>query len=229
MTDRRTEDLDYGEDYWESLDGGAGYQDSNLWADLAHIVHETVGVDIANNMDRAMSMRVVDVGCALGFFVRHLRSRGYDVRGLEYSNWALDHAPEDIRFYLQQYDLTDTEPIADWVLEGGEAPFDVVTCFEVLEHIAAPSVDQACQHLFNALAPGGILLATICVVGQPDTRSDPTHVTVVPREWWERKFEACGFVPDDSFAQQLRWFWLFSQHQGIFTYRKPCQKSGFLE
>jgi SAM-dependent methyltransferase len=186
-----------------------------MWQDIGHIIHELVGVDKQNGVDNALSIRLMDVGCAFGMLLRHMRRRGYDVRGVDYSRYALEHAPGDVRDYVAWHDLTGQERLADWY-----RPFDVVTCFETLEHLpweyARPAVDQ----IRDVLKPGGLLIATICVVGQPDTRSDPTHVTVIPRECWEHLFDSVGFEFDREMSRQLGWFWLFSQHRGVFVLRR---------
>jgi hypothetical protein len=41
----RTDDISYGKHYWQSLDDGAGYNDSTLHEDLSYLVKETFGID----------------------------------------------------------------------------------------------------------------------------------------------------------------------------------------
>jgi SAM-dependent methyltransferase len=188
-----------------------------MWWDIAHIVHELVGVDKVHGVDHALDTRLLDVGCAFGFFLRHLRRRGYDVRGVDYSRHALAKAPEDIQYYLAWHDLTGQDQLSDWY-----KPFDVITCFETLEHLPWDCAPGAVEQIWRALKPGGVLIATICVVGMPDTRSDPTHVTIIPRECWEALFVRQGFEFDRGMWRQLRQFWLFSQHHGVFVLRRPA-------
>jgi SAM-dependent methyltransferase len=191
----------YTAEYWDRLDGGKGYTDSVLWADIAYAIHETVGID-AQGQDHALSTRLLDVGCAFGFLLRHLRRRGYDVRGVDYSRHALAKAPEDIQHYIAWHDLTGQDRLADWY-----RPFDVAVCLETLEHIEWDQIPAA--------------MAQICVIGQPDTRSDPTHVSVVPREVWEALFVQWGFEFDREKWRHLRQFRWFAHHQGVFVLRRP--------
>jgi 2-polyprenyl-3-methyl-5-hydroxy-6-metoxy-1,4-benzoquinol methylase len=186
-----------------------------MWADIAHIIYELLVVDDSRS-HATPDMRLLDVGCALGFLVRNMRHRGVEAFGVDYSKYALNNAPKDVAEYLRWFDLTGRNDTF-----FGRNAFDIVTCFETLEHIKARSVRQAVQHLWNVTKPGGVLLATICTVGQPDISSDPTHVSVVPREWWERLLTDIGFVEEPVLADQLRWFWLFANHAGVFLYRKP--------
>lgn len=222
----RTTDTAYGPDYWNSLDGGAGYRDSLMWADIALVIHELWGVDRVANRDVSMERSVLDVGCAMGWLLVHLRKRGFDVRGVDFSPYALDNAPEDIRFYTSSFDLTSplwsadpARPAASLALAHG--PFDVVTCFETLEHIPEASVATALAHLRSAMKPGGHGLFTICTEDQPGWDSDPTHVTIESREWWGARLAAAGLEPAPALEDNVRRFWLFSAHRGLFVVRRP--------
>lgn len=212
----RTTDTEYGQDYWDTLDNGAGYQQSLLWSDMAHILHEVVFIDREAGVDRAGEHSVLDVGCAYGYLVECINARGAECFGVDYSRYALDHAPDDIRGHLEWFDLTDSNDT-----HYGRDRFSLVTCFETLEHIPAESADQALRHLWNSLRPGGVLVATVCTTEQPDPYSDPTHVNIVPRAWWEQRLRATGFWLQDLQAAELRRYWLFSRHAGVFVGRKP--------
>lgn len=212
----RTEDLLYGAEYWDTLDGGNGYTDSLLWSDMAHIISEVFFVDRKANIDRAGEHSVLDVGCAFGYLVRHIQRRGTECFGLDYSTYALDHVPDDVKGRVAWFDLTGVNDT-----HFGRDRFTLVTCFEVLEHLPAASAPAAIGHILNSLKPGGSAVLTICVEGQPDPQSDPTHVNVAPREWWEALFDKTDVVVDYYKARQLRKFWLFSAHKGIFVLTKP--------
>lgn len=214
MVDHRTEDTNYGRDYWSSLDGGLGYTDSTMWEDIGHTIKELVCT--RDGEDRSGQTRAVDVGCAGGYLVKHLRRRGLDAWGLDFSDYALLHGDKEVKTHLRWFDLT--EPNDSFF---GLECFDLVTCFETLEHIPPDMADRAVAHLWNLLRPGGLAILTICVAGQPGADSDPTHVNVVARDFWENLFREAGWEPVPHLLRQLRWFWLFSQHKGVFVLRKP--------
>ena len=211
MTELRTSDTGYGRDYFESLDGGRGYNDSLMWADIGHIIHETFG--IVGDRDRALETSILDLGCAKGFLLGHLRQRGYDVFGLDFSWYALEQAPERLKPYMGWADLTKNAPLP---LRGKK--FDVVTCFETMEHLPEDKVDVAIGHIREAMKPDGYALLTICVEGQPDTTSDPTHVTIKPPIWWTERFMRAGFEPLPGIARLVQQWWLFRHHKGVFVF-----------
>jgi SAM-dependent methyltransferase len=209
----RTDDVTYGQQYWDTLDGGAGYQDSLMWADLAHIVWELLVPDRVAGVDRSGEHRCLDVGCAFGFFVRHMNRRGVETFGVDYSRYALDHAPDDMRGKLQWHDLTREG------LTFYGSKFTIVTCFETLEHIPERGLSTALGCIQQSLAPGGRAVLTICTENQPGWDTDPTHVTIKPRSWWSHQLRRAGFHECPAQIAELRQWWLFSRHDGVFVVR----------
>lgn len=211
----RTDDIHYGKDYWDTLDNGQGYQDSTMWEDIAHIVKEIFGYD---HLNRDRDMRILDVGCAYGFLVKHLRRRGFDAWGVDLSEYALGQAPVDVKDFLRQFDLSS--PHYGW--HFGDGWFQAFTCFEVMEHLVEDSVPIAVGHLFDCLSSGGVGVLSICTQDQPGWNSDPTHACVKSREFWVQQFKAAGFTVDDTVVSLLkRNFHLFRDHKGVMVVRKP--------
>jgi SAM-dependent methyltransferase len=130
----------------------------------------------------------VDAGCGHGAMVHHLRRRGYDVRGVDASEWVIEqartHAPE----LFGAFEVGD---VADLPAGG----YSLITCSEVLEHVPDPL--GVLSHFRDRLAPRGRLIATT-----PNLRplipwwdplvSDPTHINVHEPHWWGQAAEAAG-------------------------------------
>jgi 2-polyprenyl-3-methyl-5-hydroxy-6-metoxy-1,4-benzoquinol methylase len=93
--------------------------------------------------------RLLDVGCGAGFFLEEARDRGWQVHGNEFSA----HAIEVNR--AKGLDVIHG-PITLDTFEPGR--FDVITAFEVFEHVADPT-DQGLL-LARILRPGGLLYCT---------------------------------------------------------------------
>lgn len=213
MSDVRTTDLTYGAEYWATMDSGAGYQDSVMWEDLAFITRELLCIDDERG-DITSDLDLIDIGCAFGFLVRHLRRRGLEAWGIDLSKYAIDNGADDVRDYLREFDLTSEripKVIAGW-------PFRRFTCFETMEHIPEEFVDKALDKIRDMLVEGGRGLFTICTSDRPGWDTDPTHVTIHPRGWWEERLEQAEFKRDRERETWLREnFWLFREHSGIFV------------
>jgi SAM-dependent methyltransferase len=113
--------------------------------------------------------RTLDVGCAFGFVVEALRELGVKAYGVDFSKYAVEHAAAPARDFVQYGDLLAGLPFRD-----GE--FDLVTAFEVLEHLPPASVPAAVRELRRIC--GGHLLASMPSIG-----SNPYG----PRGWYEGK------------------------------------------
>ncbi|MCS7010644.1 MAG: class I SAM-dependent methyltransferase [Anaerolineales bacterium] len=126
------------------------------------------------------SGRLLDVGCAYGLFL--LEAQRYFVcSGSDISHHALEEArkilPPEVNLF----------PGALGSLSS-DRPYDVITCFDVLEHI--PDLEIAWENLERLLRPGGLLVLTVPVYDGPlgwlvnrlDT--DPTHVHRRERAFW---------------------------------------------
>jgi 2-polyprenyl-3-methyl-5-hydroxy-6-metoxy-1,4-benzoquinol methylase len=93
--------------------------------------------------------RVLDVGCAAGYFLAVMQEEGWDVTGLEPSAPILEQAAARI----------GAENVRTGLLnESGLEPrsFDLVTLWDVLEHMPDPVA--ALAEARELLAPGGKLL-----------------------------------------------------------------------
>ncbi len=98
--------------------------------------------------------RVLDVGCGNGYWANQLKKAGADVLGADPSAQGVALAKQQfpgIRF--EQVEVKE-----DLCETLGVAPFDIVTSFEVVEHLYDPRFwARSC---FAALRPGGTLLCS---------------------------------------------------------------------
>src|SRR5687767_1793937 len=104
---------------------------------------------------RANGKRLLDVGCATGFFMEAATEEGFEVRGVEFSTVAISLARPDIRERIVRGDVNE-------LLSREPQKFDVVTAFDIIEHVQNPA--KFLQELREILKPGGVL-----AISSPDT------------------------------------------------------------
>lgn len=123
--------------------------------------------------------RVLDLGCAFGLFLGGLPER-YARFGVDASEHAIRAAARRIR--------DGRFAVGDCARPPLRGPFDVITAFDVLEHIQ--DLDGALAYIDGALAPGGVLVFVVPVYDGPlgpviqALDRDPTHVHKRSRAWW---------------------------------------------
>jgi hypothetical protein len=128
---------------------------------------------------------VLDIGCALGFLVEALWDRGVEAWGLDVSAYAIANVRSDMRDYCRLGSATQA-------VENG--PFDLITCIEVLEHMAEADARLAIERMTAATATDAILFSS-----SPTDFEERTHVNVRPLFYWLQAFQEHGFSPDILF------------------------------
>jgi 2-polyprenyl-3-methyl-5-hydroxy-6-metoxy-1,4-benzoquinol methylase len=97
--------------------------------------------------------RLLDIGCASGMFLRRAADEGWSVVGVEPSRQLSE---------LARKNLDGRGEIISTTLQGAgltRADFDVVTMWDVLEHVPEPA--EFLQSAVNLLRPGGHLFVNV--------------------------------------------------------------------
>lgn len=133
---------------------------------------------------------VLELGCGLGILARQLLQFGNTVTGLDISEAAITHLPEEIKGVVAT--LPDL-PFPDY-------SFDVVVATEVLEHI---DNDDACiKEVVRVLRPGGRAYFAV-----PDNclgpEEEPEHVRKYTPETLEALLSPYGYVFMETFVDEF--------------------------
>ena len=117
----------YSEDYYKiSSNGSVGYRDYEADRQFHAVNSIKLLKTIESYKDKGT---LLDVGCALGFFLVEAKARGWDVYGTELSPYAAGIAREK-GFEVLSGDIMD----AGFKKES----FDVIVCLGTIEHFANP-------------------------------------------------------------------------------------------
>jgi 2-polyprenyl-3-methyl-5-hydroxy-6-metoxy-1,4-benzoquinol methylase len=99
--------------------------------------------------------RLLDVGASCGYFVDEALKAGFDAYGLELSAEAIASAPAHVRDRLTLGDVNT-------LTARGEAPYGVISAFDIIEHTFDPI--GFLKNLRTVAAPGATVVLTT-----PDT------------------------------------------------------------
>jgi len=150
----------YGETYFHNDESGVvGY--TNYLRDEANIRKTFAGR--LKWLERFVQPgRLLDVGCAAGFFLDEAHQRGWQVEGLDVSTFAVKYARERFGYDVRHGSLTH--------LDYPEGAYDLVTMWDVIEHVPDPMAYL--RKTAALLRSGGVFsLAT------PDVDSLPARLT----------------------------------------------------
>jgi len=154
-------------DYFEGSDRG---YTGNYLRQRASIEHDSLRrlSQIEHEVSRMAvdpERRILDIGCAAGFFLSVAQSRGWSVHGIELSHEMALHACQ-----LLGVDIQDTfDPN---VFAAGS--FTAITLWEVIEHLTDPLTTL--RHVYGLLRPGGMIALSTPNTGHWHAQRKP--------EWW---------------------------------------------
>jgi SAM-dependent methyltransferase len=149
-----------------------------------------------SNLLNGRGKTALDVGCAYGYAVNILGSLCYDAYGVDISNYSVKRAK---KLYPADFLISDIQKGIPFKKDS----FDLLTCFEVIEHLAYPS--QAIKNMFDACK--GVMICTTPnrTVEKPIKKVvrdlDETHINVKTRDEWKRYIEnlKCSFFTIETF------------------------------
>lgn len=93
------------------------------------------------------SLKVLDVGCSTGHFLQALKGKVKERVGLELQEESVVFIRKNLNFKVYAQPIEEAEIV--------EAPFDLVTCLQVLEHVENPL--GFLKNIAKNLKPGGYL------------------------------------------------------------------------
>jgi 2-polyprenyl-3-methyl-5-hydroxy-6-metoxy-1,4-benzoquinol methylase len=113
---------------------------------------------------------LLDIGCAQGFFLFSASKAGYTTKGIEISQDAAAYA-------IREFGLdVEAKPFEE--LRFPENHFDVVTLWQVLEHVPYPLMTL--KEVHRILKPGGLVVAST-----PNIEGIPAKI--LRKRWWDIK------------------------------------------
>lgn len=148
--------------------------------EIFDIATYTARLEILRKYARGAKL-VLDFGCGNGNFVKFLQSKTYSAFGYDKSVDITEHlSAQKIPLYRNEKEIPN-------------AYFDVITCFDVIEHTTNPR--SIVQILNNKLKKDGIIVMTT-----PNTQGVSAHI--LGKYWWVFGSEA-HFVLFSLFSLKL--------------------------
>lgn len=138
--------------------------------------------------------KIIDVGCGIGYFLIEAKKRGWEVYGTELSEKSAEicqHKGINIEKGILKSENYSTEM------------FDIITSFEVIEHINYPQIDL--KNFHSVLRKGGLVYITTPnfnsllryrLKSKYNVISYPEHLSYYTPKTLRKIFELSGFKVD---------------------------------
>lgn len=177
----------YGEGYFRNSSTG-GYLDYERDEPL-HLDNARRRMEFIPRLQPGTTGTLLDIGCAVGFFLEHARRCGWSVEGVDVSAWARERARERFGFGVQP--TLEDEPASS---------FDVITAFQVLEH--TPDPERVLRQVHRCLRPQGALVIETWDRSSTVARlfgrhwqqvTPPSVIHLFTRDSMRALLERCGF------------------------------------
>lgn len=181
---------EYGYDYWDGdrKYGYGGYRYDGRW--------NVVAQKIAEHYKLKKGSKVLDVGCGMAHLLYELTQvvPGLDVRGIDISRYALEHAKEEVRDRLQ-YGQAQEIPY-------GDHEFDLVLSLAALHNLKVYDLKKAVQEI-ERVSKGN---SYIMVESYRNDREEAnmlywqlTCASYYSVDEWEWLYKEWGYTGDYSF------------------------------
>lgn len=161
---------------------------------------------------------LLDVGCGCGGFPATANKNGIKSVGLEFSQYAIDHAIMGAEKFIVKGDVEQTP----WPTDE---QYDWITFIDVFEHLFEDKVDKVIAEAKKKAKK--YIIAKICTAQHPrevwvakrasyeqvieQAKNEgfewliaSGHVTCQPPEWWIKKFEDEKWVHREDLAERLK-------------------------
>lgn len=149
-------------------------------------------------------VKVLDMGCSGGGFVKSCFDDGCLAVGLEGSDFSKKLGRAEWRTIPEYLFTCDITKAFDLIIDDGQDQqrllFDVVTSWEVMEHIAEGDLPTVAGNVKKHLAETGLWIMSVSP-NEEVIHGTRLHQTVREKPWWVKTFAELGLTHLEPFVR----------------------------
>jgi len=174
----------FGFDYFDNQNYGVGYGGYRYDGRYRPAVLEMI-----DNFSLKTPARILELGCAKGFILYEFHQLGYEVYGIDISDYAVEHSMAEISEFITCQSCVE--------LDYPDNFFDLVYSKEMLPHLTEMEIDRVITSL-NRVSKNSQVFLEIQIADTKESKElvyawDKTHQTVKNKSWWLNKLEELDF------------------------------------
>lgn len=163
-------------------------------------------------------IKILDLGCSGGGFIKNCIDDGHLAVGIEGSNYSQKlkraHWATLSDLFLFTADITKKFTVE---LESSDYKknllFDIVTLWEVIEHINENDLINVCNNIKDHLLPSGLVIMSICP-NEETINGVKLHQTVKEKKWWIDFFASQDLIHLPDFEKYFNGHYIRGPKQG---------------
>lgn len=163
--------------------------------------HDNTGSESFVNFFNNKTINYLDLGCAGAALVESMFNKGHNSFGIDGSDSQKKQGLNSWgRIPERLFNADITEPFHFIDVGNEKFKFDVISAWDVLEHLYEDKLPGFCDNLKNNLKSDGYF-----VCGIADFEDEGYHVTLHNKDWWVDMFDKNGLVLiTDQFEELAR-------------------------
>ncbi len=143
--------------------------------------------------DEIRFLKILDIGCSGGSFVKQCIDDGCFAVGLEGSDYSKRMGRGGWPLIKDNLFTCDVSKEFSLIKDGKQIEFDVVTAWDLLEHIEPKNLDRLIKNIKKHMTKNALFIGEIGFLSTKPTGVE-LHRTRKPKEWWVKKFAKHGFI-----------------------------------
>jgi 2-polyprenyl-3-methyl-5-hydroxy-6-metoxy-1,4-benzoquinol methylase len=170
--------------------------------------HPAFNEALQRHFGQTKKITALDLGCAGGGLVRSLLEDGHMAIGLEGSDYSKKKGLGEWKTSpLHLFTCDICEEFEVFSRSGERILFDVITAWEVLEHIPEDKVPGLARNISKHLKKSGLFIASVDSTPDVNILSGASyHATLQSRSWWLQQFNKENLVENTNHTFQTHEF-----------------------
>tara|TARA_B100000315_G_scaffold168862_1_gene157430 strand:+ start:5354 stop:6235 length:882 start_codon:yes stop_codon:yes gene_type:complete len=180
----------------------ATFSDNDCEFPIADRRDDTRHQRLVNKSEKIFNKKIkfLDLGCAGGGLVFDFLTKGHEAIGIEGSDFPEKSSLAHWHVIPNNLFTADlTKPLKIYDSGNRLCVFDLISAWEVMEHIAETDINQFINNLLLHMSDEGLFICSVSTVEFVDKKTGIAwHKTVQDKNWWVEKFKQNGLIEADT-------------------------------